>query len=138
MESFFKSKEPFDPFLKFNIFSSYNAEKIAGYLKGSPVNHTEWTADTLKSNQFIEQLEKISIPRDANLPPDYYLKNYDEMLWSVDQLKNAMPNVNWDKILTGLLGRANVIDKIFIGDVNFTKRFNDVIKNADKRLFYNF
>ena len=62
-----QEEKPGEIFPKFDIFSSYNVEKIAGYLKGSPVNHTEWTADTLKSDQFIEKLEKISIPRDANL-----------------------------------------------------------------------
>lgn len=137
MDSIVKQEEPFEPFPKFDIFATDDSEKIAGYIKGSPVNHTQWTADTLKSAQLNQQLKNISTLDYTYHTHEYYLKNYEKMLWSIDQLKNATPNVNWDKILTGIFGRANVTDKIFIGDVNFIKRFDDVIKNADKRLFNN-
>ena len=131
-----KQDDPIDIIPKFNIFDFQliSKENIAEDIKGSPLNHTEWASDTNKMNLLIQTLKNISSTERYNgTYVEWYMEKYDDMLWSVDDLKKATPNVNWDKIFLGHFGRTNITNKVLILDANFTHHINDVIKKLDKR-----
>ena len=64
---------------------------------------------------------------------EYIMKNYDKHMWSIDKLKKTIPNINWDKLFTGLFGKANITQKVFVMDTHFANSINDFIKQVDKR-----
>ena len=64
---------------------------------------------------------------------EYVLKHYDDVMWSVDKLKKATPDINWDKIFLGIFGTTNITLKVLVLDLNFADHINDVIKEFDKR-----
>ena len=131
-----KQDDPIDIIPKFNIFDFQliSKENIAEDIKGSPLNHTEWASDTNKMNLLIQTLKNISSTERYNgTYVEWYMEKYDDMLWSVDDLKKATPNVNWDKIFLGQFGRTSITNKVLIIDANFTHHINDVIKKLDKR-----
>ena len=125
---------------KFNIydFESNIQENITKDIKGSPLNQTEWVSDTNKTDLLIKKLRSISTIEKYNGSfSDYQLEEiekFDNMIWSMDDLKKATPNINWDKIFLGFFGRTNVSERVMIIDSNFTHHINDVIKQLDKRL----
>lgn len=110
-------------------------EKIAEIIKGSPLNHSEWVRQTKDINSLIMKIQNISsVIHVGNRSMDeYIMDNYDELLWSADKLRKTVPNINWDKIFMGLFGRTNFTEKIFVTDVNFTRKLNDVFEQFDKR-----
>ena len=132
-----KQDDPIDIIPKFNIFDFESSiqENITEDIKGSPLNHTEWASDTNKVNLLIQTLKKISsIERYNGTLIDWYMEQFEHRIWSMDDLKKATPNINWDKIFLGLFGRTNVTDKVLVMDTHFTHHINDVIKQIDKRL----
>ena len=98
------------------------------------MNLTEWNMMTSKMNSFKNKLKNISSTIKLNTTlDDYILKHYDGVMWSVDKLKKATPNVNWDKIFLGIFGRTNITGKILVLDSKFANNINGVIKEFDKR-----
>ena len=132
-----KQEDPIDIMPKFNIFDADQPdiyENITEEIKGSPLNHTEWIIEKQKMQKFVNGVFNVTTIIQSHEPlEDYLLRKYDEMLWPIDKLKKIIPDVNWDKIFMGLFGRTNVTDKIFVVDLNFAHKINDVIKNVDKR-----
>ena len=121
---------------KFDIFDSHSTiqENITEDLKGSPLNHTEWSRITSDLNTFSKRIQNISSTiRYNGTIQEYIMKHYDDVMWSVDKLKKVTPNINWDKIFMGLFGRTNITEKVFIIDTKFTNHINDLIKQVDKR-----
>ena len=110
-------------------------EKIAQDIKGFPLNHSEWVRQTKDMNSLIMNIQNISSLIHIRSPSwnDFVMDNYDKLLWSADKLKKTVPNINWDKIFMGLFGRTNFTEKIFVVDVNFTQKLNDVLEKFDKR-----
>ena len=89
---------------------------------------------TSKMNSFANKLKNISSTIKLNTTRDnYILEHYDDVMWSVDKLKNVTPNINWDKIFLGLFGKTNITEKVLVLDTNFVHHLNDVIKELDKR-----
>lgn len=112
-------------------------EEIASDLKGSPVDHQQFLKDTSNSQTFAYTLVNSSTQLVLNESLDeYYMKHWDEWLWSVDELKAITPDINWDKIFMGVLGRSNIKEKILINDIKFIKNLNNIIKQMDKRLVF--
>lgn len=137
MDGIIKQEDPFEIFPKFDIFADQTPreEAIAADLKGSPVDHNEFRNLTLKAQDILSTLKKASSKiryNETNLN-EWYKQNWDQLLWSVDKLKQVTPNINWDKILTGLLGQTNIPEKILVVDSNFTKKLNNLVKEIDKR-----
>lgn len=99
------------------------------------MNHNDWVTETGMINSFDMKLRNISANIDLHngTIDKFFMDNYDDMLWSADKLRKTVPNVNWDKIFLGLFGRTNITKQIFVMDVNFTAKVNDVIKQIDKR-----
>ena len=63
-------------------------EEIASELKGSPVNHEQFLKDTSKFETFVHTIINSSTQTVLNESlQEYYMKHWDEWLWSVDQLK---------------------------------------------------
>ena len=121
---------------KFDIFDSHSTiqENVTEDLKGSPLNRTEWFRVTSDLNTFSMRLKNISSTiKYHGTMQEYIMENYNDVMWSVDRLKEAIPNINWDKILKGLFGRTNITEKVFVIDTNFTHKINDLIKEVDKR-----
>ena len=121
---------------KFDIFDSHSTiqENITEDLKGSPLNHTEWSRITSDFNTFSKKIKKISSTiRYNGTIQEYIIKHYNDVMWSVDKLREATPNINWDKIFKGLFGRTNITGKVLVIDTNFTHQINDLIKQVDKR-----
>lgn len=121
---------------KFDIFDSHSTiqENVTEDLKGSPLNHTEWSKVTSDLNTFSKRIRNISSTiRYNGTAQEYIMKHYDDVMWSVDKLKKATPDINWDKIFMGLFGRTNITEKVLVIDTNFTHRINDLIKEVDKR-----
>ena len=111
-------------------------EEIASDLKGSPVDHQQFFKDTSKYKTFAYTLVNSSTQLVLNESLDgYYMKHWDEWLWSVDELKAITPDINWDKIFMGVLGRSNIKEKILI-NIKFIKNLNNIIKQMDKRLVF--
>ena len=136
MNGFIKQKEPEEIFPKFDIFNSdYTREQnITEELKGSPINLTEWKLITTKMNLFVNKTKNISSTIKLNRSiEEYVLKHYDDVMWSVDKLKKATPDINWDKIFFGIFGTTNITLKVQVLDLNFANHINDVIKEFDKR-----
>lgn len=121
---------------KFDILASGLdvQENVTRDIKGSELNHTEFISDINKMNSLLTKIKNITTPLRFNgTKEEYLIQNYDNIMWSVDKLKNATPNVNWDKILLGIYGRTNITEKILIIDVNFANRINNIVKEVDKR-----
>lgn len=122
---------------KFDIFSNERLtvlQEIVQEIKESPLNVTEWDQDTTKLSLIQRKLDKISSNIILNVTfQDYIRENYDKLFWSVDQLKNATPNINWDKIFMGFFGRTNITEKVLVMDSNFANNINEIIKQIDKR-----
>ena len=140
MEAIIKKEDPFEKYPKFDMFEDETETyiKMAADLKGSPVNSKEFLNDTANSKSFILKLNATStktILYNESLQ-GYYMKHWDEWLWSVDQLKNVTPNINWDKIFVGLLGKKITNEKILINDLTFIKNLNNLVKEMDKRLVF--
>ena len=136
MNGIIKQKEPEEIFPKFDIFNSdYTREQnITEELKGSPINLTEWRLITSKMTLFANKLKNISSTIKLNRSvSEYVLKHYDDVMWSVDKLKKATPDINWDKIFLGIFGTTNITLKVLVLDLNFADHINDVIKEFDKR-----
>ena len=112
----------------FKIFDAQSdvQETIAEDINGSPLNHSEWVRQAKDMNSLIMKIVNISSV--IHIPID----NYDELLWSTDKLKKVS-KINWDKIFKRIFGRTNFTEKIFIMDVNFTQKLNDVFRQFDKR-----
>ena len=121
---------------KFDIFNLHSTiqENITEDLKGSPLNHTEWSRVTSDMITFSERLKNISpIIKFNETVQEYVIKHYDDVIWSFDKLRKATPNVNWDKILMGFFGRTNITEKVLVLETNFANHINDLIKQVDKR-----
>ena len=131
-----KQEDPFELFPKFDIFADPTKEQedIASDLKGSPVSHEQFVNDTKRAQELSLRLQKAASQIKFNgTLYDWRMKNFGDLLWSVDQLKNATPNINWDKIFMGLLGRTNYTGKILVIDANFTHNLNNILAQFDKR-----
>ena len=136
MNGIIKQEEPEEIFPKFDIFNSdYTRERnITEELKGSPINLTEWKFITSKMNLFANRIKNISSTIKLNRSIDeYVLKHYDDVMWSVDKLKKATPDINWDKIFLGTFGTTNITLKVLVLDLNFAHHINNVVKEFDKR-----
>ena len=134
-----EQEKPEEIFPKFDIFNSDLTKElnITEELKGSPINLTEWKSITSKMNLFASKLRNISSIIKLNRSRDeYIIKHYDDVMWSVDKLKDATPDINWDKIFLGIFGTTNYTGKIQILDTKFIQHINEAIKRFDKR--YNF
>ena len=101
------------------------------------MDHQQFLKDTSNSQTFAYTLVNSSTQLVLNESLDeYYMKHWDEWLWSVDELKAITPDINWDKIFMGVLGRSNIKEKILINDIKFIKNLNNIIKQMDKRLVF--
>ena len=69
------------------------------------MNHTEWVQLINKINLFEIKLKNITKNIKYNGTAYDVMNNYDDVLWIVDKLKIATPNIKWDKIFLGLLDR---------------------------------
>lgn len=131
-----QEEDPIEPFPKFDIFANQTQEQedIASDIKGSPVNHEQFVNDIKRAQELSLRFQKAASQIKINgTQIDWITKNWDNLLWSVDQLKNATPNINWDKIFMGLLGRTNYTGKILVIDANFTHNLNNILAKYDKR-----
>ena len=134
-----KQEDPFEKYPKFEMFEDQTEilMNMAADLKGSSVNSKEFINDTANVHSFMLKLNATSTKIILNESLDgYYMKHWDEWLWSVDQLKNVTPNINWDKIFMGLLGKKITNEKVLIKDTTFIKSLNDIVKGMDKRLVF--
>lgn len=133
----FKQNNPIDIFPKFDIYDSQSSvqENITKDIVGSPFNHTEWVQLTNKINLFEIKLKNITKNIKYNgTAYDHVMNNYDDVMWTVDKLKNATPDIKWDKIFLRLFGQTlNITEKIVVLDDNYFQQLNDVMKQLDKR-----
>lgn len=100
----------------------------------SKINKTEWDIVSKQLDYLALKLKRISTTTVyQGTIEEYIMKNYDKYMWSTDKLKKTIPNINWDKLFTGLFGRTNITEKVFVMDIHFANNINDFLKQADKR-----
>ncbi|XP_054160744.1 neprilysin-4-like [Oppia nitens] len=99
-----------------------------------PINETTISADNTAIGQLVATLSKEKSPPKAI---DYWLQNYTQIVYTVDELHLISSYLNYETIVRQLVPSIRYDDKVIIPDINFAQKFAQILIETDKRTVSN-